>query len=96
MLILHVATRADWEAAEATGSYTGNTLATEGFIHCAKPDQLMHVLTRYFPNLENHVIVELESDKLTAELKWEGKSDLFPHIYGPLNMTAVTRTKKIW
>ena len=96
MLILHVSTRADWEAAEVTGSYTGNTLATEGFIHCAKPEQLMHVLTRYFPRLVDHVLVEIDSDKVAAELKWEGKSDLFPHIYGPLNLTAVTRTKAIW
>jgi uncharacterized protein (DUF952 family) len=96
MLILHVATRADWEEGEASGSYTGNTLATEGFIHCAKPDQLMHVLTRYFPTLPGHVIVEIDSDKVTPEIRWEGSPEPFPHIYGPLNLSAVTRLKKIW
>ena len=100
MLILHVATRADWERAEATGNYAGNTLASEGFIHCARPDQLMHVLTRYFPTLVDHVIVELDSDKVEAELRWEGVTEAFPHgfphIYGPLNLSAVTRVKKVW
>jgi uncharacterized protein (DUF952 family) len=96
MLILHVARRDEWEAAEATGYYTGNTLSTEGFIHAAKPDQLMHVLTKWFPTVVNHVLVELDTEKIEPELKWEGNSDLFPHIYGPLNLTSVTRTKKIW
>jgi len=96
MLILHVATRADWEQAEAAGNYTGNTLASEGFIHCAKPEQLMHVLTRYFPTLPGHVIVEIDTDKVTPEIRWEGIAELFPHIYGPLNLSAVTRVKKIW
>ena len=96
MLILHVATRADWEHAEATGSYSGNTLATEGFIHCAKPDQLMHVLTRYFPSLSGHAIVEIDTEKVAAEIRWEGATEHFPHIYGPLNVSAMTRIKKIW
>jgi uncharacterized protein (DUF952 family) len=96
MLILHVATRADWEKAEATGYYTGNTLATEGFIHCAKPEQLMHVLTRYFPTLVDHAIVELDIGKVEPEIRWEGAAEHFPHIYGPLNVSAMTRIKKIW
>jgi uncharacterized protein (DUF952 family) len=96
MLILHVATRADWELAAASGSYTGNTLATEGFIHCAKPDQLMHVLTRYFPDLMGHAIVEIDSEKVESAIRWEGTPHPFPHIYGPLNLTAVTRVKQIW
>jgi uncharacterized protein (DUF952 family) len=96
MLILHVATRADWEQAETTGYYTGNTLASEGFIHCAKPDQLMHVLTRYFPVLTGHAIVELDTDKVEPEIRWEGTSEPFPHIYGPLNVSAMTRIKRIW
>jgi uncharacterized protein (DUF952 family) len=57
---------------------------------------VMHVLTRYFPVLADHAIVELESDQVEAEIRWEGASDKFPHIYGPLNTSAVTRVKKIW
>jgi uncharacterized protein (DUF952 family) len=101
MLILHIATRAEWEAAQASGSYTGNTLASEGFIHCAKPAQLMHVLTRYFPSLINHVILEIDPARVTSEIRYEGKpgaseEHLFPHIHGPLNVNAVTRHKNIW
>ncbi len=100
MLILHLPTRADWDAAQTTGLQTGNTLSTEGLIHCATPDQLMHVLTKHFPKIVDHVIAELESDKVTSEIRWEGASPVFPrgfpHIYGPLNLSAVTRHKNIW
>ena len=96
MLILHIATRAEWEGAQASGSYTGNTLRTEGFIHCAKPDQLMHVFIKHFPTLVNHVIVEIDSARVSAEIRWEGEPETFPHIYGPLNLDAVTRIKTIW
>jgi uncharacterized protein (DUF952 family) len=104
MRILHVAPRAAWEQAEAEGFYTGNTLATEGFIHCAAPAQLMHVLTRYFPVVAGHAIVEIDPERVTAPIRWEGARDDtpdslpdgFPHIYGPLNLDAVTRVKKIW
>ena len=40
--------------------------------------------------------VELTAKFLDMEIRWEGNSDLFPHIYGPLNVDAVTRFKNIW
>ena len=96
MLILHIAKRTEWETAQATGLYTGNTLSSEGFIHCAKPDQLMHVLTKHFPVIVNHILLELDTEKVKPEIRWEGEPETFPHIYGPLNVDAVTRWKAIW
>ncbi len=100
MLILHISTQADWEAAQTSGFYTGNTLSTEGFIHAATPDQLMHVLTKHFPNIVNHIILELDTEKVRPQIRWEGASEVFPrgfpHIYGPLNIDAVTRYKQLW
>jgi uncharacterized protein (DUF952 family) len=96
MLILHIATRAQWEAAQQTGLYDGNTLRTEGFIHCCTPDQLMHVLIKHYPSAVGHVIVEIETEDVEPEIRWEGDPEQFPHIYGPLNLSAVTRTKQLW
>ncbi len=43
MLIYHVATLADWTAAQAAGAYTTSTygvsLAQEGFLHCSREEQ---------------------------------------------------------
>ena len=96
MLILHIATRAQWEAAQLTGLYDGNTLKIAGFIHCCTPGQLMYVLIKHYPRAVDHAIVEIETEKVTAEIKWEGDPQKFPHIYGPLNLSAVTRIKQLW
>ena len=60
----------------------------------------MHVLTKHFPIAVNHIILELDTDKVKPEIRWEGASDVFPrgfpHLYGPLNLDAVTRYKKLW
>jgi uncharacterized protein (DUF952 family) len=101
--ILHIARADEWDAAQQSGFYEGPTLAGEGFIHCAEPGQLMHVVTRYFPVLAGHVILEIDPERVAAPVKWEGARpdvadslpDGFPHIYGPLNVDAVVRQKRI-
>jgi uncharacterized protein (DUF952 family) len=51
------------------------------------------VIERYFPgDNSNLLVVELNPDALTEELKWEPATDsdgLFPHIYGPINRSAI-------
>ena len=96
MLILHIATRAQWEAAQTTGGYDGNTLKSEGFIHCCTPEQLLYVLIKHYPEAVGHIIVEIETEDVEPEICWEGVPEQFPHIYGPLNLSAVTRTKQLW
>jgi uncharacterized protein (DUF952 family) len=50
--IFHIATAADWAAAQRSGSYTtstlGRTLAEEGFIHASHADQWQGVRTMFY------------------------------------------------
>ena len=41
-MILHICPRAAWTAAQAAGVYEGDTLATQGYIHCST-EELVHV-----------------------------------------------------
>jgi uncharacterized protein (DUF952 family) len=42
------------------------------------------------------VLLELDDAKLKAELRWESAdADLFPHLYGPLNLDAVTQARPL-
>lgn len=56
----------------------------------------MHVLIKHYPQPVGHVIIEIDSEKVTPEIRWEGTPEKFPHVYGPLNLDAVTRTKNLW
>ena len=95
--ILHMAHAPAWEEAKQTGSYMGDTLYTEGFIHCSKPDQLLNVAnapTNPFLEMTDLVLLSIDPTKLQAELKEEvppGEQEAYPHLYGPLNVEAVVK-----
>jgi uncharacterized protein (DUF952 family) len=91
-VILHLATDAAWSEAVTAGTYTADSLATEGFIHCSDPRQVIWVANTRFRNRRDLVLLQIEVAKLNAPLRYEnleGGSDLFPHVYGPLNLNAV-------
>ena len=93
-LILHITQRAAWEAARQTGSYTAPSLATQGFIHCSRPDQVTRVADFLFRGQPGLVLICIAPDRLTAPLRFEspaGSEAVFPHIYGPLNLDAVSQ-----
>ena len=98
MRIFHIATLADWEAAQVSGAYTtstrGVTLEEEGFIHASRADQWEGVRERYYADVtEPLVLLEIDTELLDVPLVEEppapGLTETFPHLYGPLNPAAV-------
>jgi uncharacterized protein (DUF952 family) len=89
--ILHITQREQWEQAKNLGTYRSNTLDTEGFIHCSTVAQVIGSANRFFKDLSDLVILKIEIDRVIPEIRYEGddKTNLFPHIYGELNIDAV-------
>ncbi|MDO8301833.1 MAG: DUF952 domain-containing protein [Sedimentisphaerales bacterium] len=94
--ILHITKRLEWEKAQATGRYEADSFHTQGFIHCSTPDQIIEVANFLFRGQTDLVLLHIDTDKLTSPVRYEnlenGKT-LFPHIYGPLNLEAVTEAR---
>jgi len=98
-LILHITSKNEWLEAQQRGEYTAPSLETEGFIHCSTEKQVLHVANAFYRGKNDIVLLVLDESKLEPELKWEApagtpaagisESDLFPHIFGPINLTAV-------
>jgi len=90
-IILHITSWAEWEQAQAEGVYRGDTLATEGFIHCSTPDQVVEVADRAFRGRDDLVLLCITPARVQPEVRFELAPDggLYPHIYGPLNADAV-------
>ncbi|MCB2178615.1 DUF952 domain-containing protein [bacterium] len=90
-MIYHIVSKSDWEKAADTDTYRGDTLATEGFIHCSDIDQVIDVANFRFRGRTDLLILTVDPDKLSAPLKYEDGGDgrLFPHIYGPMDKSAV-------
>lgn len=90
--ILHVMPAAVWKKAQTEGEYRGDTLATEGFIHCCLLGQLDGVISRYFQGQTGLVVLRIKPERLTSPLRWAnppGSTETFPHVYGPLNLDSV-------
>jgi uncharacterized protein (DUF952 family) len=91
-LIYHITSRDAWQQAQAIGAYRGDTLATEGFIHTSTGAQVARTANRFYHGRAGLVLLAIDPARLAAELRYEAASDgeLFPHIYGALNLDAVT------
>ncbi len=92
--IYHITSAASWSAAQGAGVYAADSLASDGFIHCSRENQIIRVANSYYSGQPGLVILRIDLTLLTAAVKWEpgtDKSDeVFPHLYGPLNLEAVT------
>jgi uncharacterized protein (DUF952 family) len=92
-IILHLTPRVDWETAQRAGAYRADTLEAEGFVHCSKSDQVVRVAEAYFAGRHGLVLLVLDPAQLMSEVRWEPGTDkpdeLFPHVYGPINLEAV-------
>ena len=98
-MILHITSRAEWADAQTRGEYIAPSVSTEGFIHCSTEKQVLHVANAFDRGRKDLVLLMIDESKLKPELKWEppvgspapgiSKSDSFPHIFGPINLTAV-------
>jgi uncharacterized protein (DUF952 family) len=97
-MIYHVTKKEAWKTALQNGFYEAASLASEGFIHNSTMPQVAGVLERYYKNETNLVLLHIDETKLTAPLKYElaaSVNELFPHIFGPINVDAVVKTETL-
>jgi uncharacterized protein (DUF952 family) len=98
-VICHIVKRNEWMPAVARGSYAPASLRDEGFIHCSTIAQVIDTANRFYRGQDELVLLLIDESQLKAELKYEapammhGESagELFPHLYGELNVDAVVR-----
>lgn len=95
--IYHMLPQAEWDAQYAGqegAQYRAASLQDEGFIHCTGELELLVIVANHFyrPIEGPFVVLEINEEQIEAAVRWEAAdSHLFPHIYGPLNLNAVTR-----
>lgn len=98
-LIFHIVQRAGWDDARRRGLYTPASLETEGFIHCSTRDQVIATANRWYRGQADLLLLSIDPRRLRPELRYEPpanpsderRGQIFPHVYGPLNVDAVTQ-----
>jgi len=81
-----------WEQAVQSGHFTGAEIdLRDGYIHFSTAEQVVETVRRHFSGQSRLLLIEVDADRLGDHLKWEVSrgGDMFPHLYGPLPMTAV-------
>ena len=89
--IFHITTAPEWQTALDAGAYTVPSLADEGFIHTSTGEQTPATAARFYAGVPDLVLLVIDPNAVSAEIRWEQAhvGELFPHIYGPLNVDAV-------
>jgi uncharacterized protein (DUF952 family) len=97
-LVFKLIDRSSWRAAEAAGIFAGSAVdARDGFIHFSTASQLRETAARHFAGQPNLLLVAVETAALGDALRWEPSRGgaLFPHLYGPLPLSAVRRVSDV-
>lgn len=84
-------------AAEAAAAGTVASMPIDlkdGYVHLSTAAQLPETLALHFRSRGDLVLLAVRTEAVAGALKWEPSrgGDLFPHLYGPLPMSAVAWT----
>ena len=85
MTVVHIASGSAWAEARTSGMYRAESLASEGFIHFSRWDQLADTARRYYSGVSGLVVLVVEPGDLPFRVE-----NGFPHLYDELPVSAVT------
>lgn len=102
-MILHITSKKQWDKAQVSGLYYPDNFTLDGFIHCSSAAQVLGVANNFYAGQTDLLLMCIDPKKVEAPLKYEppihphggydpsptDTIDLYPHIYGPLNLDAV-------
>lgn len=89
---IHLVPTPVWEAQRDNETYLPEAFDADGFIHCTIGDGRMLAVANLFYTADPRPFRALSLDPalVTSEVRVEDPDAVFPHIYGPLQVAAVT------
>lgn len=94
-LIFHITPYDSWASAQIDGIYRGDTLESEGFIHTSTLQQIVRTANKFYHARSGLVLLCIDPLRVQPSIRWEAPGpdvhEVFPHIYGPLNLDAVVK-----
>jgi uncharacterized protein (DUF952 family) len=91
-LIYKIVAERDWRAAERSGRFDGAAAdRADGYIHFSAAGQVAETAAKHFAGIGDLVLVAVDEAALGPKLCYEPSRGgaLFPHLYGPLSLSAV-------
>ncbi|MFD2206939.1 DUF952 domain-containing protein [Kiloniella antarctica] len=96
--IYHVCKSEEFDQALKVGSYEGSSQdKSDGFIHFSSKLQVRASTAKHRAGQDCLTLLEVDTNLLGDELIWEPSrgDQLFPHLYGVLPISSITRTASL-
>jgi uncharacterized protein (DUF952 family) len=84
----------EWREAEQAGRFSGSAVdLADGYIHLSTATQVAETAAKHFAGRGDLLLVAVDEAALGRQLRYEASRGgaLFPHLYGPLPLSAVLR-----
>lgn len=97
-MIFKILRAREWRLAQKAGVFAGSPAdLADGFIHFSTAAQARASAAKHFSGEEGLTLAAVEAQGLGEALKWEPSRGgaLFPHLYAPLNVSAIVWTKPL-
>jgi uncharacterized protein (DUF952 family) len=103
-VILHIAGREEWAQALADGEIRTPSLAGQGFVHCSDYGTVHLPAGAFYAGRTDLLLVVVDPALVPSPVRWEPGDPprqgeplqpggpWFPHVYGPIPVTAVVGT----
>jgi histidine triad (HIT) family protein len=78
--------------AQELGHYEPDSIENDGFIHCSDFDQATERAANIYSGQKDLLLLEIDEELVKAAIVYEdlyGMNQMFPHMYGILNLEAV-------
>jgi len=93
--LFHIIDASSWNAAQQCTQYAPPSFAVEGFIHLSHRDQILRPANLLYHGREDLLLLVIDESLVDAEVVMEpgshGETELFPHLYGALNLDSLDR-----
>jgi uncharacterized protein (DUF952 family) len=96
--VYKILTKSAFEEAKSSGRFEGSAVdLSDGFIHLSGGHQVAGTLAAYFAGQSGLLLLAIDSEALGERLKWEPSrgGDLFPHLYGSLDLAHVVSVEEL-
>lgn len=98
MAIYKIVPRALWQDANRKGVFEGAPVDhADGFIHFSTAVQVRETAAKHFSGQDDLLLLVIDGQSLGPALIYEPSrgGDLFPHLYGPMPLSAVTAVHEL-
>ena len=92
-MIYKICPASAWREAERQGVFRGSPVdVRDGYIHFSTASQVAETARKHFFGQTGLFLIAVDADGLGDALRWERSrnDELFPHLYGELDLGAVT------